>query len=175
MVRSEMSTRERSNGPEIEVYHPNRHEPAVQTTRVAFVLLLLASIVLMLVITVGGWNALAGTKPVQFGFIVVYGVMVVQAVRWSRGSLPVSAALAVILAILALVSVSSWFARDKVGFTSPGLPETTLGLLTAVLVPVQILIIAVAMRGFSQGWNVEEERPLRRDGRDFADPRSRPA
>jgi hypothetical protein len=28
-----------------------------------------------------------------------------------------------------------------------------------LIVPVQILLIAFAMRGFGQGWNVELERP----------------
>lgn len=172
MVREAMSTRERSSEPEIEVYHPNRSDPGTQFTRAAMVLLLLASIVLMLAITIGGWNALAGMKPIQIIYILLYVVMVVQVLRWSRGALPVSAALAIILAILALVSISTWFDRTSTGFSTPGLSETTLGVLCAILVPVQLLIIVVAARGFSQGWNVEEERPVRRD---YIDPRARPA
>ena len=44
----------------------------------------------------------------------------------------------------------------------PGFAETTiepqiLGLLTLILVPVQLLLIAFAMRGFQQQWNVEVE------------------
>ncbi len=31
-------------------------------------------------------------------------------------------------------------------------------MLTLLIVPVQILLIAFAMRGFKQGWNVELER-----------------
>ena len=31
-------------------------------------------------------------------------------------------------------------------------------VLTALLVPIQILLVAFAMRGFQQGWNVELER-----------------
>ena len=172
MVRQAMSARERSSEPEIEIYHPNRDDPAVQATRAAMVLLLLASIVLMLVITIGGWDALAGMKPVQILYILLYAVMVVQAVRWSRGSLPISAGLAIVLAVLALVSVSSWFDRNKAGFSAPGLSESTLGLLCALLIPVQVLIIVACARGFGQGWNVEAERPLRRD---FGDPRTRAA
>jgi hypothetical protein len=30
--------------------------------------------------------------------------------------------------------------------------------LTLLIVPVQILLVAFAMRGFQQGWNVELER-----------------
>src|SRR5271163_2512876 len=126
MVRTWMSAWDRSSEPEIETYHPNRDDSGVQFTRAAVILLLLASIVLMVVITVGGWDALAGMKPVQIIYILIYVLMLVQAVRWSRGSLPVDAALAIILAILALVSVSSWFDRNNPGFTSPGLSESTI-------------------------------------------------
>jgi hypothetical protein len=31
-------------------------------------------------------------------------------------------------------------------------------VLTLLIVPVQMLLVAFAMRGFSQGWNVELER-----------------
>ena len=33
-----------------------------------------------------------------------------------------------------------------------------LGLITLLIVPVQMLLIAFAMRGFRQSWNVELER-----------------
>jgi hypothetical protein len=72
--------------------------------------------------------------------------------------LPVAAALAVLLAIFALVAGPSWFARDKSGFAQPALDAGLLGLLTLLIVPVQMLLIAFAMRGFQQGWNVELER-----------------
>ena len=49
-------------------------------------------------------------------------------------------------------------AGDKDGFTDPALPSGMLGLLTALLVPVQALLIAFSMRGFQQAWNVEVER-----------------
>ncbi len=34
-----------------------------------------------------------------------------------------------------------------------------IGLLTALIVPLQLLLIAFAMRGFQQAWNVEVEHP----------------
>lgn len=141
------------------VVHPNRDKPAVLATRAIVVLLLLASIGLMVIITIGGWPALEGAKGVQIGYIVVYLLLAIYALRWNRGVLPMSAALAVILAIFALVAGPAWFERDHVGYAQPGLPESLLGLLTLLLIPVQVLLIAFAMRGFSQGWNVEEERP----------------
>jgi hypothetical protein len=82
------------------------------------------------------------------------------AVRWQRGVLPVTAALAVILAIFAAIAGPDWFARSKDGLDSPALPEDLLGLLTLLLVPVQAVLIAVAMVGFNQNWHVEEERPI---------------
>jgi hypothetical protein len=72
--------------------------------------------------------------------------------------LPVAAALAVLLGIFALVAGPSWFARDKHGFAQPAINSGLLGLLTLLLVPLQMLLVAFAMRGFNQGWNVELER-----------------
>jgi hypothetical protein len=70
----------------------------------------------------------------------------------------VAAALAIVLLIFAAVSTPAWFDRDKAGFTDPALDADILGLLTALLVPVQLLLIAFAMSGFRQAWNVEVER-----------------
>jgi hypothetical protein len=64
-----------------------------------------------------------------------------------------------VLFIFALVSVPGWFERDKDGFTDPAIASDVIGLLTAILVPLQLLLIAFAMRGFQQAWNVEVERP----------------
>ena len=61
------------------------------------------------------------------------------------------------------MSGQAWFDRDKPGFTSPTLDEDIIGMLTFILVPVQVLLIAFSMRGFAQAWNVEVERP--KDGR----------
>jgi hypothetical protein len=73
--------------------------------------------------------------------------------------LPLAAALATVLLIFAAVSVPGWYARDKEGFSDPALASDVLGLLTALLVPLQALLVAVAMRGFRQQWHVEVERP----------------
>ena len=74
--------------------------------------------------------------------------------------LPVAAALAIVLLIFAAVSVPGWFARDKPGFDDPALASDVVGILTALLIPLQLLLIGFAMRGFQQAWNVEVERPL---------------
>ena len=144
--------------PGVIITHPNRHKPVVQATRATVVLLLLASAALVLIVTVGGWTVLESAKPVDIGYVVVYIVLAFFAARWNRGVLPVSAVLAVLLLIFSLVAGPSWFSRDKSGFEQPDLSAGLLGLLTLLVVPVQVLLITFAMRGFGQGWNVEEER-----------------
>ena len=145
----------------VVITHPNRDKPVVQATRATVVVLLLVSAALVLVVTVGGWNLLEGAIPVQIGYIVVYLIFAFFAARWNRGVLPISAVLAVLLGIFAAVAGPSWFARDKSGFAEATLNSGLLGLLTLLIVPVQILLVTFALRGFSQGWNVELER---RDG-----------
>ncbi len=141
------------------VTHPNRDKPVVQATRATVIALLLVTVALVLAITVGGLQALEGLGPVvvQSVYMLIYIVLAFYAARWNRGVLPVAAALAVLLATFALVAAPGWFERDKAGFSQPNLNAGLLGLLTLLLIPVQILLIAFAMRGFSQGWNVELE------------------
>jgi hypothetical protein len=92
------------------------------------------------------------------GIYILFAFLI--AARWQRGVLPVAAALAVILAIFAAIAAPDWFARSKDGLDSPALPEDLLGLLTVIVVPVQLILIVVAMIGFNQNWHVEEERPI---------------
>jgi protein-S-isoprenylcysteine O-methyltransferase Ste14 len=146
---------------DVVIEHPNREKAASKATRVVVVLLLLVSAGLVLVVTVGGWDALEGAKAVQIGYIVLYLVFAFYVARWNRGVLPVIAALAIILLIFAVVATPAWFERDKTGFTNPALPSDVLGVITAIIVPVQALLIVFSMQGFLQAWNVEVER--RRD------------
>ena len=143
--------------------HPNRDKAASKATKAIIVLLLLVTAALMIIITIGGWDALQGAKPVQIAYPILFIFFAFMIARWNRGLLPVVAALAIILLIFAAVSGNAWFDRDKDGFTSPAIDESIIGMLTFILVPVQILLIAFAMRGFAQAWNVEIERPA--DGR----------
>jgi hypothetical protein len=64
------------------------------------------------------------------------------------------------MTIFAAVAAPGWFARAKDGLESPALPEDLLGLLTVIVIPVQLLLVVVAMYAFNQEWHVEEERPL---------------
>lgn len=140
------------------IEHPNRDKAASKATRVVVILLLLVSAGLFLIVTAGGWDALVGAQAMQIFYIVVYLLMAFYVGRWNRGVLPVIAALAIIMAIFAAVATPEWFDRDKTGFSDPALSSEVLGLISAIIVPVQILLIAFAMRGFQQAWNVEVER-----------------
>jgi hypothetical protein len=144
----------------VRIEHPNRRKAASKLTRVVVVLLLLVSALLMVIVTVGGWDVLQGAKALQIAYIAVYLVIAFFVMRWSRGVLPLAAALAIVLLIFAAVSAPGWFDRDKPGFADPAIDEGILGLVTALLVPVQLLLIAFAMSGFRQAWNVEVERPV---------------
>jgi lysylphosphatidylglycerol synthetase-like protein (DUF2156 family) len=139
------------------VVHPNRDKAESKATRAIVVLLLVISALLILVITAGGWSELHGAQIISIGYIVVYLVMAFYVARWNRGVLPVAAALAILFAVVAAVAAPAWFERDKAGFEDPALDPSMLGLLTAIIVPVQLLLIAFAMRGFQQQWNVEVE------------------
>ena len=151
--------------PEAEVregYHierPNREKAASKATKAVVILLLLASAFLVFVVTVGGWSKLAGMQAIQIAYMLVYLVMAFYVARWNRGVLPLAAALAIILGIFAAIAGPEWFDRDKSGFTSPALNESVVGLVTLIIIPVQLLLIAFSMRGFQQAWNVEVEVP----------------
>jgi hypothetical protein len=137
------------------VRRPNREKPESKSTRAIITLLLIASAALVLVITLGGWTRLEGAKAVPIAYALIFLIFAFYVVRWNRGVLPVTSALAVILIIFAAVAAPAWFARDKAGFASPALPESLLGILTLLLIPLEALLIAFSMRGFRQQWNIE--------------------
>ena len=143
---------------DVVIEHPNRGKAASKATRLMVVVLLLVSVALFLIVTIGGWSALVGAQAMQIFYIGVYLVMAFYVMRWNRGVLPVAAALAIIMLIFALVATPAWFDRDHPGFTDPALSSAVLGTLCAIFVPVQALLIIFAMRGFQQAWNVEVER-----------------
>jgi hypothetical protein len=136
-------------------HYPNRDKPESRQTRAIVAILLTVSAVIIAIITIGGWDKLQGAKPVNVFYILVYLLFAYYTTRWNRGVLPVVSALSVILIIFAAVAAPAWFERDKDGFSSPTLPESLLGLLTLSLIPVALLLIVFAMRGFQQSWSVE--------------------
>jgi lysylphosphatidylglycerol synthetase-like protein (DUF2156 family) len=142
---------------ETVLIHPNRDKPESKATKAAVILLLLVSAGLVLVVTLGGWSELQGAQVVSFAYVIIYVVMAFYVARWNRGVLPVAAGIAILFAVIAAVAGPAWFDRDKEGFDTPALEPALLGLLTLILVPVQLLLIVFAMRGFQQRWNVEVE------------------
>jgi hypothetical protein len=146
--------------PGYELWRPNREKPEAKSAKALVVFLLLVTAALTLVITLGGWSRLEGGKIFALLYVVLFVLFAFLVARWSRGVLPVVSALAIILAIFAGISAPAWFDRSKPGLSAPALPDDLLGLLCLVLVPLQVILIAVAMVAFNQEWHVEEERPI---------------
>jgi hypothetical protein len=130
---------------DVIIDHPNRDKAESKATKGIVFLLLLVSAGLILIVTLGGWSQLQGAQIVAFAYIFLYVLMAFYVLRWNRGVLPVASALAVLLAVVAAVSAPAWFARAKDGFADPTLDPSFLGLLTLIIVPVQILLLAFAM------------------------------
>jgi lysylphosphatidylglycerol synthetase-like protein (DUF2156 family) len=155
--------------PGYAVIHPNRDKWICKITRLIVVLILLASVALMLVLTIGGWSKLQGLKPINFAWCILYLIMAFFVLRWARGLLPITAGLAILLLIVAViagtgVAGTSWFDRSHHGFAGAqsllggkGLSDDALGSATVLLIPVEVALIVFAMIGFAQGWNVEIE------------------
>jgi hypothetical protein len=176
--------------PGYVVVYPNRGKGSSKLIKLIVVLILLISVALMLIVTIAGWSKLQGLKPLNIIWCIVYLLIAFYVARWNRGLLPIAAALAILLLILAVIagtgiSGTSWFDRSHVGFAAPqtpfggkGLSPDVLGTITLILVPVQAALIFFAMLGFSQGWNVETEVPedeARRRGRKSSAPPAEPA
>jgi hypothetical protein len=159
--------------PGYAVVYPNREKATSKTTKAIIVLIMLVSVGLMLVVTVGGWSKLQGLKPVNFVWMLAYLIMAFYIfARWARGLLPITAGLAILLLMMTVIAGTgaagtSWFDRSNAGFAGAqsifggaGLSSDFLGLLTLLIAPVQVLLIFFAMIGFTQGWNVEVEVPI---------------
>ncbi len=155
---------------ETRIEHPNREKAESKATKAIIALLLIVSAVLIAVVTIGGWAELQGAQFVAIAYALLYLLLAFYVFRWNRGVLPVAAAAAVLFAVMAAVAAPAWFDRDKAGFDVPALEPSILGLLTVIIVPVQVLLLAFAMRGFAQKWNVEVEKRGDDDGYDRTQP-----
>jgi hypothetical protein len=151
--------------------YPNRHRAESKATRSAVLLLLLVSAVLIGIVAIAG-IPVAGSPGMQFiGFLfsILFLVMAYYISKWSRGVLAMAAGFAVLCALLAIVLAPAWFARDKPGFLPPLLPASVIGLVTIVIVPVQLLLVAFSMRGFNQAWQIEVQVPEEEASENLAD------
>jgi len=157
--------------PGYVVKYPNRDKRASKLTKAVVVAILLVSVALILAVTIGGWSELEGLQALNFIWCVVYLIIAFYVWRWARGLLPIAAALAGLMLVVALiaatgVSGTSWFDRSHEGYAAAqslfggaGLSANTLGVLTLLIAPVQALLIVFAARAFLQGWNIEVEVP----------------
>jgi hypothetical protein len=152
--------------PGYAVVYPNRERAASKTAKAIVVLIMLISVGLMLILIVGGWSKLQGLKALDFVWCAAYLIMAFYiAKRWARGLLPITTGLAVLLLVVVVIAGTgaagtSWFDRSSSGFASAALPADFLGLVTVLLIPVQLLLIFFTMLAFAQGWNVEVEVPI---------------
>jgi hypothetical protein len=155
--------------PGYELWRPNREKTESQTTRFLAVVLLIASAILMLIVTFGGWSVLVGGSTYGIYAIIfaaVYVLLAIMTWRWSRGALSLTLALSVLLGIFCAVGAPSWFARDKADFAQASIPSDVLGLLVIILIPIQVALLIVAAIAFQQEWHVEVERPIGSAGDD---------
>jgi lysylphosphatidylglycerol synthetase-like protein (DUF2156 family) len=141
----------------VRIHHPNREKPQSKATKVAVAVLLVASAALIALVTIGGYEQLAGATIIAVAYVLVYLLMAYFVMRWNRGVLPLAAGMAIIFICFAAVAAPAWFARDKDGFTDPLLPAGLLGLLILVVIAVQLMLIIFSMRGFQQEWSTEVE------------------
>jgi hypothetical protein len=149
--------------PGYELWHPNREKPEVVATKFVIIFLMLATAGIAALVTIAGFSLLSGgggMGTVCLIFAGLYALFAYRVARWSRGVLPVAASLSTILAIFCAIGADSWFARDKAGFEEAAIPVPLIGLLVVILVFLQVLLIAIALYGFTQDWHVEEERPI---------------
>jgi hypothetical protein len=149
--------------PGYELWRPNREKAESVTTKFVIAFLLAATAAIAALITITGFSLLSGGGGmgiVCFIYALLYAFFAFLVARWSRGILPVAAALSMILAIFCAVGAGSWFARDKAGFSHALIPVSLVGLLVVILGLLQLVLIAFALYGFNQEWHVEEERPI---------------
>jgi peptidoglycan/LPS O-acetylase OafA/YrhL len=142
---------------DLVIYHPNREKGGSKATKAGTILLLVASAVVVAIVTIGGWSDLEGAQVISIFFILVFALMAFFVARWNRGVLPLAAAFAIVLLVFAAIAAPGWFDRDAAGYHNPGLAPGLLGLLVVILIPLEFLLIVFSMRGFSQKWNVEIE------------------
>ena len=129
--------------PGYELWRPNREKAESVTTKFVIAFLLAATAFIAALVTIAGFSLLSGGGGmgiVCLIFAALYALFAFLVARWSRGILPVAAALSMILAIFCAVGADSWFARDKAGFEEAMLPSSLIGLLVVILVLLQIIV-----------------------------------
>jgi len=98
---------------DVVIERPNRDKASSKATKAVIILLLLVSVALIAIVTIGGWDALEGAKFLQIAYIIIYLVMAFYTGRWNRGVLPLAAALAIILGIFAGRDLGTRLVRSR--------------------------------------------------------------
>ncbi|MGI8439048.1 MAG: hypothetical protein ACR2NV_02405 [Thermoleophilaceae bacterium] len=144
-------------GAATRLRHPNREKASSKATKVVVTFLLLASAILISITLIGGWTVMQGARWLVVVYIGIYVVMAYYVFRWKRGVLIMAASAALLFAVMAAPGLPGWFERTKEGYAVDLLPAAILGLLTMLIVIVQVLLMVAAGVGFGQGWDLEVE------------------
>lgn len=139
------------------IEHPNRDKAASKNSRAIVIVLLLISAALILIVLFGGWPSMQGMTIISLVWAIIYIGAAYVVSRWNRGVLPVLAALGIVLLIFSALATGSWFDRNTIGYEDTPIGASMLGTLTAILIPVQALLIIASLQAFGQQWNVEIE------------------
>jgi hypothetical protein len=153
------------------VTYPNREKRSSRVTRTAVAVVLALSALLMLFVTFAGWSKLAGLVPLNILWCLVYLVMAAYVLRWARELLPIAVGLAALMFVFTIIAETAaagitWTDRNAPDyapvhsvFGGAGLSPSTLSALTIVIAITQLLLIAAAIYGVGQAWNIEYEVP----------------
>src|SRR5271154_1153822 len=96
---------QRTLTPGYTVIYPNREKASSKLMKSIVALILLASVGLLLLLTIGGWSQLEGMKPLNFIWCIAYLIIAFYIWgRWARGMLPIAAGLAILLLMIAIVA-----------------------------------------------------------------------
>jgi hypothetical protein len=147
--------------------HPNRERASAKATKTVIALLLVSSAVLIALVLIGGWTTQTGARWMTLAYVIIYSLIAYFVFfRWKRGVLALSAGLALMFAAMVAPGLPGWFERTKDGYSSSLLPAEVLGLLTVLIVMLQVLLVAASILGFQQGWDVEVEERSQQDRED---------
>ncbi|MBA2429879.1 MAG: hypothetical protein H0V55_09170 [Thermoleophilaceae bacterium] len=147
--------------------HPNRERASAKATKTVIALLLVSSAVLIALVLIGGWTSQTGARWMTLAYVIIYSLIAYFVFfQWKRGVLALSAGLALMFAAMVAPGLPGWFERTKDGYASSLLPAEVLGLLTVLIVMLQVLLVAASILGFQQGWDVEVEERSQQDRED---------
>jgi hypothetical protein len=149
--------------PGYELWRPNREKAESVSTKFVLVFLLAVTAAIAALVAITGFSLMTGGGTMSIFCLIyalLYAFFAFLVARWSRGILPVAAALSTILAIFCATGAGSWFARDKSGFEEGLIASPLIGLLVIILLILQVIVVVVALYAFNQNWHVEEERPI---------------